>query len=222
MSQAALDLEPTLLHYLRGINHPEADVLARLRQHTANHRLGKMAIAPEQAQLLGWLARLTGAKHYLELGVFTGYSSTAMALMLPEDGTVTACDINATFTDIARQTWQQAGIAHKITLHLQPALLTLQDLLATGYANHYDMALIDADKAPTPHYFEGCLKLVRAGGIIAIDNVLLHGRVWDEANAQQPPSVAILKAFNAGLAHDGRVTPITLPLGDGLTLLIKN
>ncbi|WP_373700364.1 class I SAM-dependent methyltransferase [Neisseria dentiae] len=215
------NIDPQLAGYLNSIGEPEPPVLVALRRRTAGHRLGRMAIAPEQAALLTWLARLIRAEHYLEVGVFTGYSSTAMALALPPEGTVTACDINVTFTDIARETWQAAGVAHKITLHLQPALLTLDDLIAEGRSGTYDIALIDADKPPTPQYFERCLQLVRSGGIIAIDNVLLGGRVLQPVAADSPPAHAVLQAFNRNLPHDNRITPITLPVGDGLTLLLK-
>lgn len=209
-----------LLAYLRSISHPEHPALERIRRESAAHRLGKMAVAPEQAAVLSWLAGLMGAQRYLEIGVFTGYSSTAMALSLPEHGRLTCCDINVSFTDIARRHWQEAGVAHKITLHLQPALITLDELLAAGEAESYDIAFIDADKPPTPHYYERCLQLVRAGGIIAIDNLLLGGRIADNGG-NHPPSHAILQAFNASLPQDPRIDALTLPVGDGLTLLRK-
>ena len=212
---------PGLQAYLNRIGEPEHPVLQALRGRTQNHRLGKMALAREQAALLTWLARLIRAERYLEVGVFTGYSSTAMALALPKRARITACDISVTFTDIARETWRQAGVEHKIELHLQPALLTLDDLIAQGLENTYDMALIDADKPPTPQYYERCLQLVRSGGIIAIDNVLLGGRVMEEGGLDRPPSIAVLQDFNRRLPLDGRIVPITLPVGDGLTLLLK-
>lgn len=212
---------PGLQAYLNRIGEPEHPVLQALRGRTQNHRLGKMALAREQAALLTWLARLIRAERYLEVGVFTGYSSTAMALALPEHARITACDISVTFTDIARETWRQAGVEHKIELHLQPALLTLDGLIAQGLENTYDMALIDADKPPTPQYYERCLQLVRSGGIIAIDNVLLGGRVMEEAGRDRSPSIAVLQDFNRRLPLDGRIVPITLPVGDGLTLLLK-
>ena len=220
MSHQSWGIRPDLQAYLQHINGGEAPVLQAIRAETARHRKGRMHIAPEQAQTLVWLARLLKAQHYLEVGVFTGYSSTAMALALPEHGRITACDISVTFTDIARRYWHEAGVAHKIDLVLQPALITLDNLLAQGRHNHYDLALIDADKPPTPHYFERCLQLVRPGGVIAIDNVLLNGRVLHH-NHNDPPSVAILRQFNAGLVHDARIVPLTLPVGDGLTLLLK-
>ncbi|WP_308023403.1 O-methyltransferase [Neisseria oralis] len=212
---------PGLQAYLNRIGEPEHPVLQALRGRTQNHRLGKMALAREQAALLTWLARLIRAERYLEVGVFTGYSSTVMALALPEHARITACDISVTFTDIARETWRQAGVEHKIELHLQPALLTLDGLIAQGLENTYDMALIDADKPPTPQYYERCLQLVRSGGIIAIDNVLLGGRVMEEGSLDRPPSIAVLQDFNRRLPLDGRIVPITLPVGDGLTLLLK-
>ena len=221
MSTRATVFTPELLDYLRRIGETEPPVLQRLRERTAGHRMGKMAVAPEQAAVLSWLVRLTGAKKYLEIGVFTGYSSTAVALALPDHGRITACDINVTFTDIARETWRAAGVEHKISLYLQPALLTLDDLIAQGEAESYDLALIDADKPPTPQYFERCLKLVRKGGIIAIDNVLLNGRVLHEGDEHSPPSLKILQTFNRSLPEDKRIFPITLPVGDGLTLLLK-
>ncbi|SUA36062.1 O-methyltransferase [Neisseria zoodegmatis] len=215
------NIDPKLGAYLNRIGEAEHPALTALRERMVTHRLGKMAIAPAQAALLTWLARLIRAERYLEVGVFTGYSSTAMALALPPHGTVTACDINVTFTDIARETWQAAGVEHKITLHLQPALLTLDDLIDAGEAGTYDIALIDADKPPTPEYYERCLQLVRSGGVIAIDNVLLGGRVLDPADENSPPALGILQAFNEGLPQDKRIIPITLPVGDGLTLLLK-
>lgn len=221
MSVHASTVDSELVNYLRSISEPEHPVLTQLRAETAGHRLGKMAIAPEQAALLCWLARLIRAERYLEIGVFTGYSSTAMALALPEHGRLTCCDINVSFTDIARRFWQQAGIADKITLNLQPALITLDELISEGRAGSYDIAFIDADKPPTPQYYERCLTLVRSGGIIAIDNILLSGRVMQEASEHDTPAISILQTFNASLPLDERIIPITLPIGDGLTLLLK-
>ncbi|MCP1660911.1 class I SAM-dependent methyltransferase [Neisseria perflava] len=221
MTTTTTNVAPDLQAYLNSIGEAEHPVLAALRNHTEGHRLGKMAIAREQVALLTWLARLLKAERYLEVGVFTGYSSTAMALTLPEHGRITACDINVTFTNIARESWQAAGVVHKISLHLQPALLTLDDLIAAGEAGSYDLALIDADKPPTPQYFERCLTLVRSGGVVAIDNVLLNGRVMESDVPNAPPSLKILQDFNRNLPLDTRIVPITLPVGDGLTLLLK-
>ncbi len=207
--------------YLVKINPSEPPILTELRNETANHRKHNMSIAPEQAQLMIWLSQLIQARYYLEIGVYTGYSSTAMAMALPEDGHITACDINVTYTDIARKYWQKAGVSAKIDLYLQPALITLDHLIAQQKTGHYDLVLIDADKTPTPHYYERCLQLVRSGGIIAIDNVFLHGRVMQAEQARDSESIKILRQFNASLVHDSRIRMLTLPLGDGLTLIQK-
>lgn len=221
MTAATRHLPPELSGYLKTINPPEAAILQRLRQATEQHRMGKMHLAAEQAQLLAFLVQLIGAKRCLEIGVFTGYSSTALALALPADGRLTACDINITYTDIARRFWKEAGVSDKIELHLQPALITLDQLIAQGRSGSYDFALIDADKAPTTHYYERCLTLLRPGGLIAIDNLLLGGRVYRPDAAQTPESVERIRAFNQSLQTDTRVAALTLPLGDGLTLLRK-
>lgn len=207
--------------YLVKINPAEPPILTELRNETANHRKHNMSIAPEQAQLMIWLSQLIQARYYLEIGVYTGYSSTAMAMALPHDGHITACDINVTYTDIARKYWQKAGVSAKIDLYLQPALITLDHLIAQQKTGHYDLVLIDADKTPTPHYYERCLQLVRSGGIIAIDNVFLHGRVMQAEQARDSESIKILRQFNASLVHDSRIRMLTLPLGDGLTLIQK-
>lgn len=221
MTVESVELTAPLRGYLRQISEPESPILAEIRAQTASHRLGNMAVAPEQAALLTWLARLMGAQRYLEIGVFTGYSSTAMALALPEHAQISCCDISITFTEMARQNWQKAGVEHKISLYLQPALITLRELAEAGESGSYDLALIDADKPFIPEYYEACLQLVRSGGVIAIDNILSHGRTVQPDAPDAPPGHARLRAFNAALPADKRVIPLALPLGDGLTLLLK-
>lgn len=211
-----------LTGYLKAINPDEPDALARFHADLAPHaHRAAMSCDSVSVGLLCFLARLIGAKHCIEIGVFTGYSSTALALALPDDGTLTACDINVTYTDIARQRWQDAGVAHKITLHLQPALITLDQLIRNGKSGHYDLAFIDADKLPTAHYYEACLQLIRSGGLIAIDNILLRQRVLRAASDHDSPSIIAIRQFNQSLKTDPRIHPFTLPLGDGLTLLMK-
>ena len=157
----------------------------------------------------------------LGIGRFHRLQQHSHGLALPADAQIVACDLNASFTDLAQQAWQEAGVAHKIELRLQPALFSLQELLDEGHAGSFDMVFIDADKAPTPDYVDLCLELVRGGGIIAIDNVLLGGRVLQAAQADSPPSVAILQQFNQAMPNDPRYVAITLPVGDGMTLLVK-
>ncbi|MDO5687337.1 MAG: class I SAM-dependent methyltransferase [Neisseria sp.] len=219
MSEEYCLLQPLAAAYLNRLPEAEHPVLQAIHRRSAQHRLGSMAAARATVDVLVWLARLMPVRHYLEIGVFTGYSSTAMALALPEDGTITACDINLTHTAHARTAWQEAGVAHKIDLYVQPALITLQELLAAGKGDFFDMALIDADKLPTMHYVEGCLKLVRSGGVMAVDNVLLGGRVADEQC--DSPSLSTMRDINRALSRDSRFHALTLPLGDGVTLLIK-
>ncbi len=215
------NLSEQTIAYLWQLGGAEPDILKQLRQQTATHRMAKMSLAPAQVQFMCWLLKLINATHYLELGVFTGYSSTAAALTLPEQGTVTACDINITFTDIARTYWEKANVAHKIQLHLQPALITMQELVDEGKTDYFDFILIDADKPSTPQYYEAALKLLRLGGLIMIDNILLGGRVPNvQKNEETSNSILVMEQFNAQLQLDKRITPIALPMGDG-TLLIR-
>jgi predicted O-methyltransferase YrrM len=178
-----------------------------------------MQIAPEQGQFMALLVQMMGAKKVLELGVFTGYSSLAIALSLPIDGKITACDISEEFTAVARRYWQAAGVADKIDLRIAPALETLERLLAEGQAETFDFAFIDADKQNYDRYYEQVLQLVRPGGLIAIDNVLWSGLVADPT-VQDEETIA-LRAFNQKLSGDERVKLSLVPIGDGVTLALK-
>jgi caffeoyl-CoA O-methyltransferase len=200
-----------------GVREPE--ILARLREETAAHPQGQMQIPPEQGQLFDILIRLTGARRALEIGVFTGYSSLATALALPEDGMLVACDISEEFTAIARRYWELAGVQHKIELHIGPAIHTLDRLIANGCSGTFDFAFIDADKPSYPSYYERCLKLIRSGGLILLDNMLQHGRVMAENN--QEPNVVAIRELNQLIHRDQRVDALLLPFGDGLTLARK-
>ncbi|TAM83309.1 MAG: SAM-dependent methyltransferase [Candidimonas sp.] len=205
--------------YLRQYGSHEPPVLARLREQTAKMPNGGMQISPEQGQLMRLLVHLIGARRCLEVGVFTGYSSLSVALALPEDGHLVACDISEEYTAVARRHWQEAGVAHKIELRIGAALETLDTLLAAGQAGRYDFAFIDADKSPYPDYFDRALKLVRAGGLIAVDNTLWSGEV---ANPRTTDATArTLHAFNQKLHADGRVEVAMIPIGDGFTLAWK-
>jgi caffeoyl-CoA O-methyltransferase len=175
-----------------------------------------MQIAPEEGALLAMLVRVLPARRILEVGTFTGYSSTAMALAQPADGQVVCCDVSAEFTDVARRAWADAGVADRISLRLGPALETLDALLAAGEAGSFDLAFIDADKLSYDAYYERALELVRAGGLIAIDNVLWSGRVADPADREE--STEVIRALNAKIAVDERVDVAMVPIADGLTL----
>ena len=206
--------------YLLSASLREPDILRKLREETANDPMARMQIAPEQGQFMALLVQLMAAKKCLEIGVYTGYSSLCVALALPADGKIIACDVNDEWTNIARRYWQEAGVAQKIELRLAPALKTLDELLAENRAGTFDFAFIDADKENYLAYYERCLKLLRRGGLIAVDNTLWSGRVAEPEN-HEADTVA-LREFNSKLHHDQRVALSLLPIADGLTLALKH
>ena len=178
-----------------------------------------MQIAPEQGQFMALLVQLMGARRTLEVGVFTGYSSLAVALALPADGTILACDVSEEFTAVARRYWKEAGVDNMIDLRLKPALETLRELLAERRQGTFDMAFIDADKSNYEGYYECAMELVRPGGLILIDNVLWSGRVADPAN--DDADTKALRALNKKLLADSRISLSMLLVADGLTLALK-
>ncbi len=218
-TKQTLGLEKQLYDYFQSISLREPEILTKLREETAQHPMAIMQISPEQGQLMALLVRLMGAKKTLEVGVFTGYSSLVVALALPADGKIVACDVSEEYTAIARRYWQAAGVANKIHLHIAPALETLDGLLADGETD-FDFAFIDADKSTYDSYYERALQLVRPGGLIAIDNVLWSGRVADPE--VQDNRTNTIRAFNQKLHQDTRVTLSLVPIADGLTLAMKN
>ncbi|MEH1906962.1 MAG: class I SAM-dependent methyltransferase [Nostoc sp.] len=219
MPKQSIGLDNQLYNYLLSVSLREPEILLKLRQETASHPRSGMQISPEQGQFMRLLVQLIGAKKTLEVGVFTGYSSLSVALALPADGKIIAADVNEEFTAIARRYWQEAGVADKIDLRLAPGLETLDQLLATGQAETFDFAFIDADKENYDGYYERSLQLVRPGGLIAIDNVLWSGQVAQEQNQDQ--STQAIRALNKKLHHDERITLSLVPIADGLTLAIK-
>ena len=201
-----------LVDYVRRWGVREHPVLAQLRDDTAQLPERQMQIGPEQGAFMALLVRVTGARRLLEIGTFTGYSSTVMALALPDGGRITCCDVSREWTDRARRAWADAGVADRVDLHLGPAAPTLERL----EPGSYDLAFIDADKPGYDGYYEACLRLVRPGGVILLDNMLQGGRVAD-ASANDDSVVAI-RALNEKIAADERVEMVLLPLADGLTL----
>ena len=216
MSNGSIGLDEALNDYLVRTGVREHPVLAELRHSTAEMPNANMQIAPEEGALLAMLVRVLPARRILEVGTFTGYSSTAMALAQPADGQVVCCDVSAEFTDVARRAWAAAGVADRISLRLGPALETLDALLAAGEAGSFDLAFIDADKPNYDAYYERALKLVRPGGLVAIDNVLWSGRVADPSDHDE--STEVIRALNAKIAADERVDVAMVPIADGLTL----
>ena len=216
MSNGSIGLDEALNAYMVQAGVREHPVLAQLRRTTAEMPNAGMQIAPEEGALLALLVRLLPARRILEVGTFTGYSSTAMALAQPSDGRVVCCDVSEEWTDVARRAWTDAGVADRVTLRLGPAVDTLDALLAAGEAGSYDLAFIDADKESYDSYYERALQLVRGGGVIAIDNVLWSGRVADPG--QRDASTEAIRALNAKIAADERVDVVMVPIADGLTL----
>jgi caffeoyl-CoA O-methyltransferase len=220
VSRRTLTLADALHDYVieHGVReHPE---LAALREATRDHPRAGMQISPEQGQLMQLLVQLLGARRTIEIGVFTGYSALAVALALPDDGRLLACDVSDEYTRVGRPYWKRAGVEHKIELVLEPAVNTLDARIAAGHAGQYDFAFIDADKANYANYYERCLKLLRPGGLIAIDNVLWSGRVAKPAEPGEADTLA-LQQLNNALHGDARIDLALLPIGDGLTLARK-
>jgi caffeoyl-CoA O-methyltransferase len=219
MSSVQTGVAEDLAQYIRNVTLREPEILKRLREETAKLPNAIMQISAEQGQFMGMLIRLLGAKRTLEVGVFTGYSSTVVALALPEEGRVIACDVSEEYTSMARRYWRDAGVEHKVSLRLSPALQTLDGLLAEGKAGAFDFAFIDADKENYDGYYERALKLLRPGGLIMIDNVLWHGKVVDESI--QDADTRAIRALNEKLHRDERILVSLLAIGDGLTLAYK-
>ena len=198
----------------------EHPLLAKLRQETASMAHAIMQIPAEQGAFMAMLVQMQKARRTLEIGVFTGYSSLAVALALPQDGRITACDVDEKWTHIARRYWREAGVEQKITLHLAPATDTLSNLIGQGEAGTYDFAFIDADKENYDAYYEYTMKLLRPGGVILIDNVFRFHEVINEAN--QDNDIRVIRALNRKIAADSRVNAVMLPIADGITMVRKH
>ena len=211
--------DPGIYQYLLSHTVQEPAILRKLREETDAHPRSSMQISPEQAKLNAIFLKMLGARKVIEVGVFTGYSSTAAALALPEDGRLVACDISEEFTNIAKRYWQEAGVAHKIDFRLGPAAESLTQLIKEGQGGTFDFAFIDADKTSYANYYELCLQLLRPGGLIALDNMLWDAKVID-ASDQSADTVAI-RALNDALIQDPRVLAMLLPLADGIALAVK-
>jgi caffeoyl-CoA O-methyltransferase len=214
MARGAIDLPEKLADYVVATGVRETAVQRRLRAVTRRIPFGTMQIGPEQAALMQQLVRLIGARRCIEIGTFTGYSSLAVALALPPGGKIICCDVSEEWTAVARRHWKMAGVDKKISLRLAPALDTLKTL-----KGKFDFVFIDADKSNYQNYYDCCLKLVRKGGLIAIDNTLWHGRVIDRGD--QTADTRAIRAFNRKLRSDRRVEIALVPIGDGLTLALK-
>ena len=219
MSNRTLAISESIYQYLCDHSLREDPILKELRDHTYDMEERAMQIAPEQGQFMQMLIKLIGAKNTIEVGVFTGYSSLAIALALPEDGRIVACDVNPQYTSVAEKFWVNAGVREKIDLRIGPARGTLSELISDGLTGNFDFAFIDADKVNYDHYYELCLQLIRPGGLITVDNVLWGGATADDSiNDTDTTSI---RALNDKLHRDERIDLSLVPIGDGLTLAMK-
>lgn len=217
MSNRTLSLTEDVYNYLLSHTAEETAVQKRLREYTAELEWSQMQISPEQGQFMAFLIRLLAVRKAIEVGVFTGYSSLTVAQALPADGQLVACDINKEWTDIARQYWREAGVEQKIELHLADAKRTLNVLVNSGYRDQFDFAFIDADKGNYDSYYEACLKLVRPGGLIMVDNTLWGG---DVANIRiDDHDTQAIRDLNSKIKNDRRVDLCMLPIADGISLV---
>lgn len=205
--------------YVFGLVPGNRPLEARLREETARLPRASMQIGPDQAAFMSMLVHIAGVRRALEIGTFTGYSALAVASALPGDGELICCDVSEEWTGIARRYWREAGVDRKIHLRLAPALQTLDALLKEGAAGSFDFAFIDADKTGYDGYYERCLKLIRSGGLILLDNMLREGKVADSSAVDEDTKA--IRALNAKIHRDDRVEAVLLTLGDGVTLARK-
>ena len=219
MANQTIGLSDDLAAYVRQVGVREPEVLVRLREETAKLPRHGMQIAPEEGAFLGMLVELIGARRCIEVGTFTGYSSLAVALALPDDGSLLCCDVSEEWTSVAQRAWAEAGVAGKIELRIAPASETLDQVIASGEQATYDFAFVDADKSGYDGYYEQLLQLVRPGGLIAFDNTLWGGEVLD-ADSDDADTRA-LRALNLKLSTDERISLCLLPVADGVTLARK-
>lgn len=228
MDKSEIKFTSELHDYILSVSLREPDVLRQLREETDRDPNAIMQIPPEQGQFMAFLIRALGAKKAIEIGTYTGYSALCIALALPKDGIVVACDINDTWANIGKKYWKEAGVSDRIDFRLGPALNTIEELLASGQNGTFDFVFIDADKSNYIRYYEAALSLLRPGGIIAIDNVLLFGSVVDpnvlDADLRSRISdgdISVLRELNEKIGKDSRVDMSMLPVADGLTLVRK-
>jgi O-methyltransferase len=218
MSNKTIQVDDSLYSYILSVSLREPSLLRELREETSQLEMARMQIAPEQGQFMALLLKLTGARRYLEVGTFTGYSALVCALAMPDDAQLYALDISEEWTAIARRYWERAGVAARINLKLGSATETMQAMLPAEQ-NSFDAIFIDADKTGYAAYIQYGFELLRPGGLLMLDNVLWGGSVID-ASADDEDTVAI-RRVNEAMAADDRFDISLVPIGDGLTLAVK-
>jgi predicted O-methyltransferase YrrM len=219
MSTKTNTLPDDVYRYVLDCASREPPVLARLREATSTRPEAEMQISPEQGQFMALIAKLIGARRCIEVGTYTGYSALAVALVLPPDGKLIACDVSDEWTRIGRPFWREAGVESRIDLRIKPGLDTLDELIAQGAQGSFDFAFVDADKPNYVAYYEKLLQLVRPAGLIAVDNTLAVSGA--PVIRQNSLSARAIRAFNDHVHHDERVDLSLVPIGEGLTLLRK-
>lgn len=219
MSNRTLSIDDRLYDYILSVGVDEAELLAQLRAETSRIEFSEMQISPEQGQFMALLVKLMGVKHAIEIGTYTGYSSICIAGALSPGGRLVCCDSSEEWTRVARKYWALAGLEDRIVLRLDAALDTLQHMLDAGDAGSVDFIFIDADKQNYAQYYEMALQLLRPGGLIAVDNTLWSGDVAKPENSE--PATRAIRSFNERISRDDRVFKSLVPIGDGLTLLLK-
>ena len=217
MTRATIAIDPVMQNYILQNSPPEHPVLQHLREETRKMPRAQMQIAPEQGCFLQFLVKLTGAKRVLEIGTFTGYSSLAMALALPDDGKIVTCDMSADWSNMAVAAWKRADVDQKVELRLGAAVGTLQTMQREGLGGTFDMAFIDANKEDYDSYYEACMILVRKGGLIVLDNMFREGRVADPSI--KDTSVTSINELNGKIAKDERGDRALVPVGDGMMMV---
>jgi predicted O-methyltransferase YrrM len=219
VSREPTPVNKALYDYIVRVGVPEIPAQTALRERTGELAQANMQVSADEGAFLAMLVRLTGAKRIVEVGTFTGYSALAMALALPDDGMLIACDVSREWTAIGEEYWAQAGVTDRIDLRIAPGTETLASLLAEGAAGSFDMAFIDADKESYDAYYEYCLALIRPGGLICVDNVLWGGSVLSTDDDR--PATQAIRAFNQARSTDERVDRVLITVGDGVTMLRK-
>jgi len=219
MSSTPTLFTDTLVEYVHARVIRETDVLRRLREETAKHPMSEMQISPDQGQFMGVLVKALGVRLAIEVGTFTGYSATVVAMNLPDNGELVACDVSDEYTAVALRYWKEAGIANRIDLRIGPAADTLRKLLDERGPAIFDFAFIDADKVGYNEYYESCMALLRPGGVILFDNMFMDGRVADESNKED--GVRAIRALTQKLTDDPRVDFTIVPIADGVGMVRK-